>query len=492
MGEIRTKLIKGATALSVARLVVNSLSLISTILLARMLLPDDFGVVALATTILFILTSVTDLSLSNALIHQKEVHEDHLHSAWTLDFIRWQLLALIVGLSSYPVAFIFSEPRLFGIMIALSFSTALCGFNNPRLALFMRELDFRQNIALSITSKLVGFIVSITIAFLFRSYWAIVGGYVSAQLSSIALSYWIAPYKPKFMLKRIKELWAFSIWLSLGQIVNTLNWRFDQLLIGGFLGREELGHYTVGDTLAYTPTREATAPLGPVLFPAFSSFRDEPLRLRDAYIRAQTVTTAIALPAGVGTALIADPLVRLTMGENWLPTVFIIQALASIFALQTLSAAVQPLAMGLGETKRLFFRDCFSFAMRIPIIITGLVLGGLFGLVIARCVSGTIAILINMYLVRQMISIGIIQQLVSNGRALMATLAMVAVVLALSGQFHYDNSTSSLIFEIAAYVTLGGFTYVATSSIMWLLAGKPLGPESFVVDIARAGVSRFR
>lgn len=492
MTNKQSKILKGATGLSVVRLIVNSLSFVSTILLARFLSPDDFGLVALATTIVFVLTSITDLSIANALIHQKDIDEDYVHSAWTIEFIRCQFLASILLAGSYPVAVLFSESRLTEIMVALSLSTALSGFNNPKMALFMRDLDFRQSMTLSVISKVVGFAVSVTIAVVFRSYWAIVFGYVSAQLSGIAVSYWIAPYQPRFRLSRVRELWNFSVWLSLGQFVNTINWRFDQLLIGGLLGKSELGYYTVGDTLAYMPTREVTAPLSPVLFPAFSSFRDDRSRLRDAYIKAQTVTTALALPAGVGTALISDPLVRLTMGENWLPAIIIIQALASVFALQTLSATVQPLAMGLGETRRLFFRDCLGFAIRLPTIAVGLYYGGLLGLVAARCVSGTIAILINMLLVRQLISIGITKQLLANSRALLSTIAMIAVVLTISKAFHHPATSLNLVLEIVVLVGAGFATYVCTSIALWIACKKPAGPEQVLIGMAVSGVNRFR
>ena len=117
----------------------------------------------------------------------------------------------------------------------------------------------------------------------------------------------------------MREFFSFSAWLTAGQIVNTLNWRFDYLLIGKMLGGTALGYYSVGSNLAMMPTREATAPLTQTIYPGFSSIRDDPARLAAAYQRVQALVAAIALPAGIGVAVIADPLVRLTLGEKWAP-----------------------------------------------------------------------------------------------------------------------------------------------------------------------------
>ena len=127
------------------------------------------------------------------------------------------------------------------------------------------------------------------------------------------------------------------------------------------------------------PTREATSPLTQTIYPGFSSIRDDPARLAAAYQRAQALVAAVALPAGIGVAVIADPLVRLALGEKWAPVIFIIQALASVYALQTLGSLVQPLGMAKGETRLLFIRDTQMLFVRVPVMIAGLMLYGLAG-----------------------------------------------------------------------------------------------------------------
>jgi len=244
----RSKLVKGTIWLTAARTLANLLTLVSTIILARLLTPADFGIVAIATTVVAIISSATELSLVNALIHHKSPNEDYFHTAWTMECLRGLAIAAVILICSYPVVLLYDEPRLLTIMFALAGNAAISGFcSNPKMVTFTRELDFRQGFAITVLSKVGSTIVSIALALYLQNYWAIVGGLLVGPIISITVAYWIVPYWPKFTLLHMRELWAFSSWLSFGQIVNTINWKFDQLLVGGFLGRAELGYYNVGD-----------------------------------------------------------------------------------------------------------------------------------------------------------------------------------------------------------------------------------------------------
>ena len=207
------------------------------------------------------------------------------------------------------------------------------------------------------------------------------------------------PFRPRITFGHIGEFFSFSAWLSAGQIVKTLNWRFDYLLVGKVLGTTALGYYTFGSNLARMPTQEATAPLTGTIYPSFASIRDDPPRLAAAYQRVQALVTAIAMPAGVGVAVIADPLVRLALGEKWVPAIFIIQALSSVFAVNTLGSLVQPLGMSKGETKILFLRDTQMLLVRVPIIIVAH--GALrdAGRNLRPCFHGLLSTFVNMVLV---------------------------------------------------------------------------------------------
>lgn len=483
MANIKVKLAKGTAWIAGARAATNALGFLSTLVLARLLTPADFGLVALGTTMLAILTSVTDLSLTSALVQHKDPEDYHFHSAWTLQVLRGMILATVFGLVSIPASHAFHEPRLIGVMIVLSGSVFLQGLSNPRAIMLTRNLVFWQQFMLQVGAKLTALIVATAIAFYFKSYWALVWGTVAGQIVALILSYTVLPFRPRLSLRGGRDLIGFSVWLTFGQMINTINWKSDQLFIGAYLGRTALGHYTVGDNLAVIPTRELTSPITQTLFPAFSRIRGDAPRLREAYQKSQAFVTAVALPAGVGTALIAYPLVELTMGAKWLPSVFIIQALAAVFAFQTLGSLSQPLAMATGNTRLLFRRDLQGFLIRFPTIVAGMYLGGLTGIIYARILTGSLAIFLHMRVVETITQLSYWQQLKQNKRSIVSVMAMALATYGLNLAIPSNHSSLELGIKISGMILIGILTYGGVHYALWVFAGKPSGPE---IEIGKA------
>ncbi|WP_172124781.1 lipopolysaccharide biosynthesis protein [Devosia sp. 919] len=491
MSSVAVRMMKGSLWISGARAVVNAAGFFSTIMLARLLAPEDFGLVALGTTILAIMTAVTEMSLSQALVHHKDPQADHFHTAWTLGAARGLLLAAVMTILGRPLAALYEEPRLETLIYAFAFSVFLSGLANPRTVMLSKKLIFWQEFLLSVAERLVSLAVAIGVALHFQSYWALVAGVVVGQFTSVVLSYFILPFRPRIVWRHARELWSFSVWLTLGNAMNTINWRFDQLLVGHLLGRSALGHYTVGDSLAQMPTREAISPLTGTLFPALAGIASDPDRLRAGYQRAQSLITAIALPVGVGFALVAEPLVLLTMGTKWLPAVPIIQALSSVFALQTLGSMAQPLGMALGATKLLFMRDLQMFFVRLPTITCAMLLWGLPGLVYARVFTGLIAACVNMVLVRRLTGLGLLRQLGANFRSLVCVAVMVMGTSAVMKLLDSNGLVHDLRY-LAAAVSSGAALYLSSSALLWMASGRPVGPEREFVSLASKLLSQVR
>jgi O-antigen/teichoic acid export membrane protein len=268
-------------------------------------------------TILLIVTTVTEFSLAEALIRHEKPEESHFSAAWTLNAARGLLLCLLFAVCAYPASKLFDEPRLFGVMLALGLSMLMGGLTNPRRIMLQRDLIFWQEFVLSVSQKFTGFVAAVAIAVIYHSYWALVIGTLVSQATNVIVSYLVLPFWPRITFRHMREFFSFSAWLTAGQIVSTLNWRFDYLLVGKMLGGVALGYYSVGSNLAMMPTREATAPLTQTIYPAFSSIRDDPSRLAAAYQRVQALVAAVALPAGIGVAVVADPLVRFSRSRPW-------------------------------------------------------------------------------------------------------------------------------------------------------------------------------
>jgi len=448
------------------------------------LTPADFGLVAIVMALLAIVESVTDLSLASALIHHKNPSEDHFHTAWSLNLTRGLLIAAMFACAAPYVADYYHDSRLKEIMWVIGASIFVTGFNNPKMVVLTRDLIFWQQFVMTVSQKLAGFVVGVTLAFVFKSYWAIVGGTVASQLVGVIVTYLVVPYRPRFSYRHTREIWSFSVWLTLGKMINTINWKFDHLMIGSYLGTKSLGFYTVGDNLAAMPTREAIQPLESTLFPGFKHLVHDKTRLRNAYVSAQGLISALALPLGVGFAMVAHPLILLLMGEKWLPVVQVIQVISCVFVLQTIGSQVHPLAMALGETKVLFKRDLISFFIRLPIIIAGMFIAGLMGVVYGRAISGTISLLINMHLISKMIPLSVLSQLRGNVRSLLSAISMAVALFLIRDLTGIDGSTTQLIFHLIVLSISGAFVYLFIHFCLWIVMKKPSGPETEFMRIA--------
>jgi O-antigen/teichoic acid export membrane protein len=487
---IAGRLVKGSAWIASARVIVNSLAALSTIAIAIFLTPADVGLVAIGSTLAAIATSVTEMSLSQALVRHHDPTAEHFSTVWSLGVLRGFLLFAAMAIAAYPVAQAYDDPRLTPIILWLGLGVFLSCLVNPRRVILQRKLVFWQDFVLNVSQKLAGVVASVAVAAIYQSYWALVVGAVVSGLTNMVVSFMAVPFRPRFTLRHWRELISFSGWLTAAQIMNTLNWRFDYLLIGKLLGQDPLGQYTVGSNLAVMPTREAILPLTLTLYPAFSALSGEPTRLAAAYQRSQAFITAIALPAGIGAALIADPMVRLLMGEKWAPAIFVIQSLGPVFALQTIGQFAQPLGMALGQTRLLFVRDLQLFFIRLPIIIVCTIMFGLTGLVLGRSFAGLFGIVFNVQLVKRFVEVGILAQFAVNGRALLSAAVMTAGTIALAYVMPAAQSRSDLVLEVAARVVTGGILFCGTMIGSWLLLNRPIGPENELIRLWRQFADR--
>lgn len=488
MGGMRGRLATGAFWTLFARLLVSLISLLSTFILARILAPADFGLVAIATTLLEIISAATNLSLASALIRHERPTEDHFHTAWTLNLTRALIIGAIFAIAAWPVAQAYGEPRLVEIMLVLAASVVMTGFANPKMIVFARQLVFSQDFVLQVSQKVVGFIVSVVLALIYQSYWALVLGVIAAQATNIVISYILLPYLPRFRVQHWRELFSFSLWMTLQDFLHTINWSADQLMIGAFVGRTALGHYAVGSNLAGVPMREASNSIGKLLFPGLARLAHDRSRVKAAYITTQALMSALILPIGFGIALAAEPIVLLGMGERWLPIVPVIQGLSAISALQVFGILVKPLTMAEGATRELFQRNLINFFICIPLSIAGLMIAGLNGVIVGRIVAGLISIGFNFYLVRQLIALPIAAQILCSFRSIASVAAMIAGVVLLR---HLSGHIPAY-FDLALTVFAGASLYLSTHYLMWLGAGKGAGPEREIADMAGKLLSRIR
>lgn len=493
----RSLLITGAFWIAAARIVSMLTGVASMAVLARLLLPDDFGLIAIASAIAVILTTVSELSLSQALIQIEDLEDSHYDTAFTLNFIRSIIVGAIVAGAALPAASFYDDQRLVEVLLIFAVACVLGSLSSPRIVIYQRNLDFRANVILEVAEKIVGFLVAATIAYFFRTYFALVLGVVASQATRSLLSFLVAPYRPRLTLSRQRELMDFSIWLTLGTWIQTLNWRSDPLLFGYFVPTSRLGQFSMAQRLASMSTQEFLAPIAQMLFPTFSRIRNNPHRLRAAYLSAQGVLTFIVVPIAVGLAIVAEPFVRIFIGEKWLDAVPMLQMLVLASGIQRCQS-VHPIAMATGNTKSLFHRDLRALVVRLPLIVLGMIVGANFGIgiligaVTGNLLAATINAWLNVRLIAKFSTISMADHLAVLARPVLAVLIMTLIVEATGMLLQTGEGFRQDLLLVTTMVVTGAIAYLVTAFGIWLVAGKPEGPETFLLDLMARLLSRSR
>ncbi|WP_378949021.1 lipopolysaccharide biosynthesis protein [Paracoccus sp. R86501] len=498
MGDIRARLLKGALWVALGRLLASSLGLISTLVLARLLMPEDFGLVAISAAFMAVVTSITEMPVSEALVQHDDPKDDHFHTAFSISVTRGVIMAVLLAMSSGAVAQFYDDERLRDILYVMAIGVFAVSLTNPRLVMFQRELIFHQVFIMQISEKLMGFIVAMTAALIFRSYWALVLGALASEITRVLLSYIFCPIRPRLTFVYWRDLLSFSIWLTLGSSVQALNWRVVPLLYGAILPTNIMGQYSFGNRLTNTIFEQLAQPIQQTLYPAFSRFKTQKDALRMAYLRAQGVMCLWIIPCAIGFAAIAPTLVTQVVGEKWLQAVPVMQILAVTAALQA-SVAVQPIAMATGNTQRLFYRDIRATLVRWPLILIGIWLGSpqgpyamLIGSMLGAFVGAIVNVIWNMTLVRDVGDLRIRAQFQLLLRPALASMIMTSVIWLLETMLPPTNDAWGIWIRLLQLCVAGGLSYVITIAVLWRLAGRPKAAEADAIQMIGGGVRKLR
>ncbi|MGB5077314.1 MAG: lipopolysaccharide biosynthesis protein [Sphingorhabdus sp.] len=481
--SLRHGVVRGALSLGSARIVMGLLNMVGIVILARILSPDDFGIIAIAMAVVSVIVAVSEAALQQALVQCREPTRDHVDTVWTMSCIRAGLIFTVIALAAWPLSLAYGDVRLFSVFLVAGVTGAFMEFYNPLLTMATRNMHFGPYAAFQIGQKASGLGLAIILAIALGNFWGIIlGNALGAILASLA-SYLIIPYRPAFTLSRVREIWKFSGWMSFNQLCETINWRFDQLAIGFAVTRAELGYYSLADSVAAIPSRELSFPLRNALFPGLSQIASQPEKLREAFLEAQSGVALVTAPAAIGLALLADPAVNLLMGTRWVQIVPLLQLLAITYAFDTFITVVRPLGMAMGETKYLFLRQLAALFVRIPLIIGGLALGGLVGAAAGRALSSLINCLISFLLAKRLVSVGVWEQIRAHSMTLVCLLAMSAAVAASQAALH-PAITNRPLLELLVLVPIGALTYAGSVLTLWHLSGRRAGP---VKELLRVG-----
>ena len=484
MTDLKTDVAKGAGWIVAARFAVRMLGAVNTIIVARILAPADFGLVAIGVTAMQLLHGFSEVGVGQAVIRFRDAGRDDLNTLFTLSALRGIIVALLLVLAAPFAADIFDDPRVFWVFLGVALYPLTLGLMNPRFFEFERDLDFSKDFIVSAGNKLAGVAVSIAIAAAFQSYWAIILGLVTGGFVQLVLSYVLRPFAPRISFASFDKVFAFSGWLAGVSFMAALNNKLDALIVARALGEDDAGDYYIGLQLADLSTSELAGPIARAIYPGFSRLQQNAEAMRAAFLQGVEAMAAIALPAAIGFAFIADDFTALVLGAKWSEAAMVIAIVAPSVGLQTLFAATQYYAMAQDKTKYVFYRETAFFLFRTPIFIWAAVEYGLIGAAYACAVTSIVHCALNLGLYARLSGDAFWRPLWAARRSLFAAGVMTLYFTELRPLLSMLDAAPTLV-RMLADIAFGGMVFIAAQTVHWRAAGAPSGVEQSIMDLAR-------
>lgn len=454
----------------------------STLILARLLVPEDFGIVAMASLVVALVDTLLDLGVGSALVQNRNADRDDFNTAWTLGLLQASFAAGLIAFIGAPLAAdYFNDPRVVDVLRVMALSVLIGGLQNIGIVMFQKDMEFGRDFRFLFLRRIIGFTVTIALAVWLQSYWAMVFGSLAGRFGGVVLSYWLHEFRPRLSLARISKLWSFSQWILVRNLGSYGATQTDKMIVGRREGASSLGAYTLADEIAAMPTGELLAPLGRVLFPAFVRVADQPEELRRIFCLAFGVQVLIALPAGVGLALVAPIAVPLLLGAQWTMAIPLVQILSLMSIGIALGHGGGYLLLTLGKVRLLAVVTWLQFALLLLLVLLAFPAShaaGIAGIRLAVSVAGMLILLA--LVLRVMPSIRLPDLIITAWRPVIATGVMAGLLW--YAELPPDLSLPLLLF---AQIALGASSYGLALLVLWRLSGCQEGAESYLLEKLR-------
>ena len=429
-GPLTRSAVRGVTWLSISQAAAQIVRYASMIVLARLLFPQDFGVVATATIVTDLVLQVIDLGFGEALIQRKEVNQGHLSvTFWSGLGLGIIFCILTVAIAPFLADF-FRAPLVGPVLAVSSVCFVIAPLRIVHGTLLRRKLDFFRFSIADIGQGISSAVVSMALAFAGFGVWSLVIGNIAGQVVLAVIRWIMSPWRPSLMfsLTSAKELWGFGSNIIGNRIVGSIGDRLDYLIGGRLLSSGALGYYYLGVRTAGMIPNFLYMAVNRVAFPAFSAVQDEGERLRRGFIKSITYVSIAIFPLSFGLAILSPELVKVVFGPKWIPTILPMQLLCIAAAFSTIVVTVGPMLLAKGKPGVVMKLSL----LRLMLLIPSLLIGARYGITgLAGAVAGVNAILwpVQQWFVHRTIGLRARDYLESLGPAALGCAVMSATVV---------------------------------------------------------------
>lgn len=467
------------------RLAERCLGLASTVVLARLLVPEDFGLIAMAMSVIAAIELIGAFGFDNALIAHPAPERRHYDSAFTLNVLLGIACAVVVIAAATPTAAFFADPRIVRVMIVLAFAWVAQGFENIGTVTFRRNLEFHREFLFLTSKRMISFCVTLIAAFWLRNYWALVIGAVSGRVATVVFSYVYHSYRPRFTLHATRELMGFSMWMFATNALGFVLTRLSTFVVGRLHGAHALGLYTMAYEIGTLPTSELLAPVNRAMFPNFAKLAHDAVQIRRAFLDVLGSTALLAIPAAFGIAATAEPLVLVFLTSKWLEAVPILKVLAFTGAVTALTSTNQPVYMAIGRPHI----TAAVAGMRVLVLVPAMIWAGTgfgtVGVAWAELVTGLLFFPVSMVILQRILDVRVAQLLAHMWRPLVAAAVMFVVVRSTMQWLQYGPGAWPASGALLAGIATGMATYVVCIAALCMASAAPDAAELRLVRYLR-------
>jgi len=366
-----------------------------SVILARLLMPDDFGSIGMILVFTTFMGIFADTGFGSALVQRSDITEYHIQSVFWFNVVTGVLLSGIMYLGAPFVAAFYRVPILLHLTRGLAPVFILSTAGVVPAALLQRRMQFNRLAQTSIVATFVSGVLGVTLALLGAGVWSLVAQSLSSYMSIVALNWFFSAWRPRpmFNWNALRELWGYASNLLGFNLINYWARNTDNILVGKFFGPAALGYYARAYGFMLLPTSQIVSVITDVMFPAMSSIKGDRARVRGIYLRAIGVISFLTFPIMGGLLVVAEPLVLAVYGAKWAAMIPLLRILVLVGAVQSLVSSTGWLYLSQGRTDWLFRWG----VVRSSILVAAIVLGTLLGSVEWVAVCYAVANLLLLY-----------------------------------------------------------------------------------------------
>jgi O-antigen/teichoic acid export membrane protein len=353
-----------------AKFISRLIGLVSTLILARILTPTDFAMIAIIAIVLHLFDILSHTGSEQYIVQKSEVVDGDLNTAWTLDILLKSLMCVLLIVIAPLISSFFEQAHLsFAIQVA-SITLIINALKNPGLLLLKRNLDYKKVFYLSLVQRIASFVTVIFVALNWQSYWAfVIADIVGAVVFTLG-AYKIQPFRPAFSLLKVSEQWLFSKWLLGKSIVGYLRSQIDTVLVAKFFSTAQLGNYHMARDVAMLPGYNI---LGPAIEPLLADFKDHkhnPIKLGQRVSKVLCIVSFIVVPITTYIAFYPALIIDVLLGAQWVIAGEILGVMSLLFFYYCFLLVIESALTAVGKVKAIFIFDIVSLLVIVGTLLT--------------------------------------------------------------------------------------------------------------------------